>query len=57
MAYVAMQCLYPSQQIIAHHFFVSLMDDKNLIIQDQALKVKLFLQILNSIQALNNQHC
>ena len=51
------QYLYPLQQIIAHHFFVSLMDDKNLIIQAQVVKALIFLQIFDSIQVLLHQHC
>ena len=52
-----LQCLYPPQQIIIHHFFGPLMDDKNLITGAQAVKALFVLQILNSIQALLHQHC
>ena len=50
------QCLCPLQQIV-HHFFVPLMDDKNLIIEAQVVRALFILQILNSTQALLRQHC
>ena len=52
-----LQCLYPMQQIIVHHFFVSLMDDRNLIIRAQVAKVLFFLQIRDSIQVVLHQRC
>ena len=52
-----LQSLYPLQQIVVLHFFDSLMDDKNLIIQAQMVKALFILQILDSIQALLYQHC
>ena len=52
-----LKCLYPSQQIIVHHFLDSLMDDKNLIIQAQVVKALFVLQIRDSTQALAHQHC
>ena len=52
-----LQCLYPLQQIIVNHFFVPLMDDKNLIIAAQVVKALFPLQILENIQALPLQHC
>ena len=51
-----LKCLYPPQQIIVRHF-VSLMDDRNLIIQAQVVRALFVLQILNSIQALLYQDC
>ena len=51
------QCLNPLQQIIVHHFWGSLMDDKNLIIEAQGVKVLFVLQIHDSIQPLLHQHC
>ena len=47
-----LQFLYPPKQIIVHYFFVSLMDDKNLIIYAHVVKALFLLQILDSIQAL-----
>ena len=52
-----LQCLYPLQQIIVHHFFGPLMDDKNLIIGAHVAKALFVLQILDSTQALLHQHC
>ena len=49
--------MYPLQQIITHHFFVSLMDDRNLITQDQVARALFVLQILDSTQALLHQQC
>ena len=37
-----LQCLYPLQQIIVHHFLVPLKDDKNLIIGAEAVKALFF---------------
>ena len=51
-----LQSLYPPQQIIVHHFFEPLMDDKNLTIGAQVAKALFVLQMLNSIQALIHQH-
>ena len=54
-----LQCLYPLQQMIARHFFVSLMDDNNLTIQAHVVNALFifFLQIRDSVQALLHQHC
>ena len=52
-----LQCLRPLQQMIGHHFFGPLMDDKNLIIGAQVVKALFALQILDSTQALLHQHC
>ena len=52
-----LQCLYPLRQIIVHHLFGPLMDDKNLTTEDQVVKALFVLQILESIQALLLQHC
>ena len=49
--------LSPLQQILIHHIFDPLMDDKNLIIEGQAVKALFVLQILDSIQALLHQNC
>ena len=51
-----LQCLYPLQQTTIHHFFDSLMDGKNQIIQAQVARALLFLQMRDSIQALPHQH-
>ena len=45
------------QQIIVHHVFGYLMDDKNLIIVAQVAKALFVLQRPDSIQALLHQHC
>ena len=52
-----LQCLYPLQHTIVRHFFGSLMDDKNLIIEAQGVKALFVLKILNSIQPFFHQHC
>ena len=44
-----LQCLYPLQQIIFHHFFGPLMDDKNLLIEPQLVKALFVLQILDNV--------
>ena len=44
-----LQYLYPLQQIIFHHFFGPLMDDKNLAIEPQLVKAFFVLQILDSV--------
>ena len=62
-----LQCLYQLQQIIVHHFFDSLLNDKNLITQAEMVKALFiififffffffFLQIRNSTQVLLHQH-
>ena len=49
-----LQCLYPLQQTIIHHFFDSLMDGKNQIIQAQVARALFSLQIRDTIQALSH---
>ena len=49
--------MYPLQQIIIHHFFDPLMDNKNLINKVQVVKALFVLKILDSIQALLHHHC
>ena len=49
-----LQC--PLQKIIVQHFFETLKDDKNLIIQAQLVRALFVLQILDSIEALLHQH-
>ena len=44
-----LQCLYPLQQIIFHHVFGPLMDDKNLVIESQLVKALFVLQILDNV--------
>ena len=52
-----LKCLYPLRQIIVHHLFGPLMDDKNLTTEAQVVKALFVLQIFESIQTLLLQHC
>ena len=47
----------PTALIRVHHFFYSLMDGKNQMIQAQVTRALFILQIRYSIQALPHQRC